>query len=160
MVREALSSDIDDIVRLSVEGFGPSAWSRDTFERLLQASSADHERLAASEFSVRPGRIFTVCSAGNTVQGYLVMEVFGAEAEIQSLAVARAERRRGWGRELLADATERARRADARMLFLEVRSKNEIARAFYRKYGFEEYGRRPRYYHDPVDDAVLMRCWL
>jgi ribosomal-protein-alanine N-acetyltransferase len=42
-------------------------------------------------------------------------------------------------------------------IILEVRASNAAALGLYRLLGFAETGRRPRYYHDPVEDAVLMR---
>jgi ribosomal-protein-alanine N-acetyltransferase len=39
---------------------------------------------------------------------------------------------------------------------LEVRPSNHAALAFYRAQGFAVTGRRPRYYADPVEDAVLL----
>ena len=41
-------------------------------------------------------------------------------------------------------------------IYLEVRESNEAASQFYLKNGFEEYGRRAKYYKDPIEDAVLM----
>ena len=37
---------------------------------------------------------------------------------------------------------------------------NQAARAFYTSLGFVEEGRRPSYYADPVEDAILMRLQL
>ena len=42
-------------------------------------------------------------------------------------------------------------------ILLEVRASNQAALGFYRSLGFSETGRRPGYYADPVEDAVLMR---
>lgn len=41
-------------------------------------------------------------------------------------------------------------------LTLEVRESNAPAIALYQKLGFQEVGRRKRYYTDPVEDAVLL----
>jgi [ribosomal protein S18]-alanine N-acetyltransferase len=41
-----------------------------------------------------------------------------------------------------------------------VRASNAGAIALYKLLGFVEAGRRPRYYQDPQDDAVLMRLTL
>ena len=41
-------------------------------------------------------------------------------------------------------------------VLLEVRASNQRALDFYRSLGWEETGRRPRYYADPEEDAVLM----
>ena len=47
-----------------------------------------------------------------------------------------------------------------RAVYLEVRLANQPAQAFYRKLGFQEHGRRPRYYHRPSEDAVVMRLLM
>jgi len=55
---------------------------------------------------------------------------------LASLAVHPSWRRRGWGRELLRDALERARAASARWLSLEVDRSHRAAIALYRQEGF------------------------
>ena len=47
------------------------------------------------------------------------------------------------------------RRGSARMT-LEVRPSNAAALALYAKFGFKDFGRRPRYYLDNGEDAVIM----
>jgi ribosomal-protein-alanine N-acetyltransferase len=47
-----------------------------------------------------------------------------------------------------------------REVLLEVRRSNVAAQGFYRSVGFVEEGRRPGYYADPIEDAVLMRLRL
>jgi ribosomal-protein-alanine N-acetyltransferase len=44
----------------------------------------------------------------------------------------------------------------ARSSFLEVRESNFSAQEMYRKFGYEASGRRPRYYKDNNEDAILM----
>jgi ribosomal protein S18 acetylase RimI-like enzyme len=44
----------------------------------------------------------------------------------------------------------------ARSSFLEVRESNLVAQELYRKFGYEETGRRQRYYKDNDEDAILM----
>ena len=41
-------------------------------------------------------------------------------------------------------------------LTLEVRPSNAAAIALYLKYGYEQVGRRPRYYSDNGEDALIM----
>jgi ribosomal-protein-alanine N-acetyltransferase len=48
----------------------------------------------------------------------------------------------------LAQATTKA--------ILEVRASNQAARALYQQMGFAQVSIRPRYYTNPVEDAVLM----
>jgi ribosomal protein S18 acetylase RimI-like enzyme len=52
------------------------------------------------------------------------------------------------------------RTAGVREFILEVRASNQRALGFYRSLGWSETGRRPRYYADPEEDAVLMSLEL
>jgi ribosomal-protein-alanine N-acetyltransferase len=51
---------------------------------------------------------------------------------------------------------ELAREMRATRLTLEVRAGNEAAQALYRGFGFDVVGRRPRYYTDDGEDALVM----
>jgi len=42
-------------------------------------------------------------------------------------------------------------------VLLEVRESNLAARKLYEKLGFSEEGRRSNYYHEPREDAMLLR---
>lgn len=92
--------------------------------------------------------------------GFAVVQFALDEAELQALAVAAGFRRQGLGAALTDAAFACARRRRARVMFLEVRAGNHAAQALYRGLGFEAYGRRPRYYRHPEEDAVLMRTGL
>ena len=88
------------------------------------------------------------------VAGYLVTrEVGPGEREILNLAVDPAERRTGIARGLVADALARAKGA----WFLEVRASNAAAIGLYESAGFHGAGRRPEYYYEPAEDAIVMR---
>jgi ribosomal protein S18 acetylase RimI-like enzyme len=63
------------------------------------------------------------------------------------------------GQQLLTDLLEYARRQNALTATLEVRVSNQVAQRLYRKYRFEDVGRRPRYYRDG-EDALLMTAQL
>jgi ribosomal-protein-alanine N-acetyltransferase len=78
------------------------------------------------------------------------------EGEILNLAVRRQNRRRGEGHGLLSAILEQLHRRGVNKVFLEVRESNEVGIAFYEKMGFAETGRRPGYYRDPEEAAVLM----
>ena len=92
--------------------------------------------------------------------GFAVMAVVDASAELESVAVAVTERGAGIGMALGKAAVEWTRRSGATEVTLEVRSGSQGALALYRRLGFVEGARRPRYYADPEDDAVLMRLPL
>jgi [ribosomal protein S18]-alanine N-acetyltransferase len=90
------------------------------------------------------------------VAGILIGRLVADEFEILNLAVEGRYRRRGVATKLLSVALETARTAGALKTYLEVRASNLGGIALYRHLGFNEYGRRPNYYHEPAEDAVLL----
>jgi len=94
------------------------------------------------------------------VLGFAVASVVGPQAELETIAVAAGEQRRGVGRRLFLALLEELRRAEVREVLLEARASNHPALELYRALGFAATGRRPRYYDDPVEDAVLMELRL
>lgn len=92
--------------------------------------------------------------------GFVLARVAGGEAEILTLAVVPAARRRGLGLALMRAAMEAAAAAGAAAMFLEVAEANAPARALYGGLGFAAVGRRRRYYPDGGDALVLRRNLL
>lgn len=80
------------------------------------------------------------------------------EAEIASVCLDPAYRRLGGGTKLLQTLLRQARLSGAQNVYLEVRASNQAAQKLYRGAGFECIGVRKRYYTNPSEDAVLMRC--
>ena len=78
------------------------------------------------------------------------------EAHIVSVGVRREYRGHGLGELLLIGAIEQAMARRARVVTLEVRPSNNVARNLYRKYGFSDRGRRKGYYTDDGEDAIIM----
>lgn len=78
------------------------------------------------------------------------------EAELLNLGVLSSSRRKGLGRNLLDEALTSLRRVGCATVYLEVRARNMAAISFYQRFGFECVGRRPDFYKDPSDDAILM----
>ena len=91
--------------------------------------------------------------------GMLLGRVAVDEAEVLTLAVGWTVRRLGIARGLLRAAKAHAAEAGSRALFLEVATVNTIALGLYRREGFIEVGRRPRYYAD-ASDALVLRADL
>ncbi len=87
--------------------------------------------------------------------GMILARTAGEEAEVLTLAVIPACRRRGLGSALVAGALHEARSCGAREVFLEVSEANEAARALYAAAGFIQVGRRQCYYADGTDALVL-----
>ncbi|WP_318767067.1 ribosomal protein S18-alanine N-acetyltransferase [Lactiplantibacillus carotarum] len=77
------------------------------------------------------------------------------ETEITNLAVHPDFRRQGHARWLLK--TDLAQLDQGDQVFLEVRASNQAAQQLYLQCGFEQIATRQDYYHDPVEDAWIMR---
>jgi ribosomal-protein-alanine N-acetyltransferase len=92
--------------------------------------------------------------------GFVLARLAAGEAEILTIAVARSHRRAGLGWQLMHAVLRELHAARAEALFLEVDETNEAAIALYRRLGFHEVGKRPRYYQT-VDKsrtgALVMR---
>lgn len=129
----------DDLAALHAACFTvPRPWTAEEFAALL---SSPHILLVAAP------------------QGFALGRVIAGEAELLTIAVHPAARRRGAGRALLSDMIARTARRGARAMFLEVSTENDSAIALYRAAGFTSSGRRKAYFSDggrPVD-ALVMR---
>jgi ribosomal-protein-alanine N-acetyltransferase len=108
------------------------SWSAQEFETLLSNSAV------SGEAAVDPKT--------DALRGFVLTRLAADEAEILTIAVESALRRRGVGRLLLAGHMSRLPALGARALFLEVERENAAAIALYAKFGFREVGRRPGYY--------------
>jgi ribosomal-protein-alanine N-acetyltransferase len=107
-----------------------------------------------------PDSLGLVGEEGRGVLGFLLCRHAVDELEILNLAVAPEARRTGAGSQLLEAALRQARAAGIRRVFLEVRESNRAAVAFYSRHGFCPAGRRPGYYTQPVEDALLLQLSL
>ena len=84
------------------------------------------------------------------------MRIAADEMEILNLAVAPQSRRLGIASQLIARALASAKDSGAARAYLEVRPSNAAALALYAQHGFAAAGRRPLYYRDPVEDALVL----
>ena len=96
--------------------------------------------------------------ADDADRGFALISAAADEAELLTIAVVPEARRAGLGALLLAVAEAAARDAGAARMFLEVAEDNAAAGALYRKTGYEEVGRRRRYYSRATGavDAIMM----
>ena len=92
--------------------------------------------------------------------GFLMAWVVADEYHIVNVGVDPDLRRQGLASQLLAAGLAEANQADCRIATLEVRVSNISARAFYARLGFHEAGRRPRYYADNGEDALILSLLL
>ena len=90
------------------------------------------------------------------ILGYICFWMFAGEIHLLNIAVHPQRRRQGLGTLLLEKMQGFATAHGAEKIYLEVRPSNEAARRFYLKAGFQEKGRRRRYYTDTGEDAIIM----
>lgn len=138
-IRPMAAADVDAVAKLDEESRGIAHWQRSDYERAVAMGS---------------GIKCWVADAYGRVVGFLAARTTFGETEILNVAVSGIQRRRGIGMKLLS---ERLHAAGTNVVFLEVRESNLAARAFYEKMGFRESGRRPNYYSDPAEAALILR---
>ncbi len=101
-------------------------------------------------------RLFVAQLPGQPVVGLAAWQLAAGEASLYTLTVSPTARRTGAGSALLRESMEALRGEGAETAFLEVRASNAGAIALYEQAGFVADGRRPRFYQNPTEDAVLM----
>jgi ribosomal protein S18 acetylase RimI-like enzyme len=107
------------------------------------------------------GSTFTcLCELDSEIVVVLQWRHLGEEAEILDVAVPARHRRKGYARFLLRNFLDLARERGIHELFLEVRESNVAALALYREFRFEATGRRPNYYREPAEAALLLHLTL
>ncbi len=104
----------------------------------------------------RTARCWVAEAEAKQIVAMLVLWLIVDEAHIATIATLPDFRRQGIGARILVEALREAYTDGARWAFLEVREGNKAAQAMYRKFGFRVTGRRPRYYKDNGEDAILM----
>ena len=131
---------IDDIFAIeSKEIIVP--WSKDALTSLIRQQNI----------------IFRVMLLDNEVIGYYSFQKVFDEGYINNIAIKREYQSKGYGTKLFEDLIERAHKFEVNALTLEVEVDNEKALKLYKKFGFQEEGRRKNFYLNKKD-AIIM--WL
>ncbi len=99
-----------------------------------------------------------VCQQNGVIQAYGVLSVTAGECHILNLCVKPQQQGKGLGRRMLAKILNLARLHDADTAILEVRPSNRQAVSLYLSEGFNEVGRRTRYYpaRKGREDALIL----
>ncbi len=143
-MRPMRASDLDAVMAVEEAAY-PYPWTRGIFQDCLNAGYGMwlHERQGA-------------------VLGYGVLSVAAGEAHILNLCTAPHCERQGLGQRMLQMLLQEARAQRAQRVFLEVRPSNPRACVLYERNGFNEIGRRPRYYPAATgrEDAIVMAMEL
>jgi len=152
-IRRAVEAELAQVVLLERETATAPHWAWAEYAPLLQADGSSSLR-----------RCLYVAAEGRVVSGFAVGKAFGTghevEAELESVVVRSDMRRQGLGSALCRAVMDWSRREGAPAIGLEVRASSTRALRLYGGLGFVAVGRRPGYYSEPVEDAVVMRCVL
>jgi len=139
------------IRKMTVED-APAAHELDTLSFTLPWP----ERSLRYEVTDNPAARCWAAELEGRLVGMLVLWMIVDEAHIATIATHPEFRRQGIAKHLLVEALESAYNEGAQTALLEVRAGNEVALKLYASFGFEEVGRRERYYKDNHEDAILM----
>ncbi|MBH1433639.1 ribosomal protein S18-alanine N-acetyltransferase [Stenotrophomonas maltophilia] len=143
-LRALRESDLNAVMAIEVRGY-PFPWTRGIFVDCLRAG---YPGLAME----RDGQLI----------GYGVLSIAADEAHVLNICIDPLAQSRGLGRQLLRALVQLASGRGAQRVFLEVRPSNTPALALYHSEGFNEIGRRPRYYPAAQgrEDALVMAIEL
>jgi len=130
-IRKFVAGDINQILDIEKKAFPKTPYTKTTFLNYAN-------RLPDS---------FIVVETGDVIVGYIIFDVSG---HIHSTAVKTDYRKKGFGGKLFTHVLMHVEKN----VWLEVRSKNRAAIAFYKKMGMKIININADYYGD--DDALIM----
>ena len=134
-------SHVAAVAAIETECFGREGWS---------------QRSVAGEL-INDLALWLVAVEDGTVAGYVGSQTVCGETDMMNVAVTADFRRRGIGEKLVNALVVALKAMESHSLTLEVRASNTPAQALYEKLGFVQVGRRPRYYQNPKEDALILR---
>ena len=144
MIRAMRREDITRVMEIAAGLPEAPQWREDAYARALNPEAI-------------PSRVAIVADDPEAgVAGFAVAAMIPPQAELEMIGVGRSGQRRGLGARLLAELFAILKNREITEVTLEVRESNQTARAFYAARGFEQTGRRPGYYADPKEDALLL----
>ena len=143
IIRKLLPEDLPWLLLMDAAAFS-EAWTKDTWMEELSGRLSHYIALE------RNGVPIAYC-------GFCLV---AGEAQVMRLAVAPAYQGQGLGLFLVEALIKTARSLQAVEMTLEVRASNVPAQRTYQHLGFTACGRRPQYYKDSGEDAILMRLAL
>ena len=149
--------DVAELQPLERQLFADTAWSAEVFWSELAHPGTRWYVVADRAGAGRPGTAGGSPAGGQGPLGYAGLVHGGAEADVQTVAVAPHAQGRGVGGVLVRALVSEAARRGASSLLLEVRADNAAAIALYHRHGFVRIAVRRGYYQPAGVDAWVMR---
>lgn len=128
----------------------------------LESLSFSHpwSETAIEETMMSKESLFLVALSGDEVVGYIGSYYCATEGYVTNIAVLPECRRSGVGRALLKRLIEDGSVLKLDFWTLEVRESNSPAISLYESMGFVPVGKRPRFYSDPEEAALLLTHYM
>ncbi|WP_432662726.1 ribosomal protein S18-alanine N-acetyltransferase [Wukongibacter baidiensis] len=139
-VREMTLDDLDAVMEIERICF-TTPWARESFEREIRDN-----QLAK----------YLVIEYGGKIVGYGGLWTIIDEGHITNIAIHKEFRNKKLGSFLVQAMIEFAENLGIHRMTLEVRESNIPAIGLYSKLGFVPCGKRPKYYQDNNEDAIIM----
>jgi ribosomal-protein-alanine N-acetyltransferase len=136
-IRRLIFADLPSVIAIERRAF-PTPWSLAMF--VLELS--------------KPAGICLAARSNDQPVGYIICSRFDQVWHIMNVSVDPELQRRGIATSMIDEVLGRVGREG--QITLEVRPTNSGAIALYEKFGFLAAGRRPRYYQDNGEDALIM----
>ena len=134
-----LSQELESIAEIEKECFS-EPWSINALKEFV---SSEYNRI-----------LVLYCDA--ELSGYITYTRILDEVQIANVAVKQSQRRKGFGKALVAMLIEESAISGSHLITLEVRRSNTSAFELYKKCGFKVVGERKNYYTKPTENAILM----
>ena len=140
IIREMTLEDLDSVYNLELDSY-KTPWTKQMFIDELTTNQYAH---------------LFVAEINGVIVGYTGVWIVLDTSTITKVTVARPLRKKGIGDILVKDLINRCINSDCVYISLEVRVSNENAIKLYEYNGFENVGKRKKYYSDGEDALVLI----
>ncbi|WP_422487101.1 ribosomal protein S18-alanine N-acetyltransferase [Gudongella sp. DL1XJH-153] len=140
ILREMTKEDIREVLEIEKATF-TTPWSEESFEKEIV------ENMLA---------MYIVAEVDSQIAGYGGLWKILDEGHITNIAVRKDFRGKGIGDALVMGIVDYCEKNGIPNITLEVRESNTVARSLYSKHGFVDAGKRPGYYTDTKEDAIIM----
>ena len=157
-VRPMELADIPQVVAIDQMSFA-LPWSERSYQTELLENPNSHFLVGLASHPGFWDRLLRRWPKRHVI-GYAGFWFIVDEAHISTIAIHSGWRGQGLGEYLLVATLNRALELGATLATLEVRVSNSVAQNLYRKYRFEEVGRRRHYYSNNGEDALLLTVQL
>ena len=141
-IRRMTVQDVDAVTEIEKATFA-RPWTREDFLREMEVNKVAR---------------YLVYVLDGEIVGYAGAWVILDESHITNIAIREDMRGRGYGKALVKALLQYLSNLGAEYATLEVRVSNATARHVYESLGFVRMGKRPHYYEDNGEDALLMVC--